>query len=367
MAAHQVIIVGGGVLGCALAAELLSRGHAVTLLEKAVPGAEASSAAAGILAPQAECDEDGPLLDLCLFGARRTAEVAREIVDETGIDVALDRTGLVHAAFAEHEVAHLAARVAWQRALGLRAELVDGAAARALVPALAGDAISAAYFPDDHHLDTRLYGAGLAALAKKRGAVVKTGAVVQRVVVADGRCTGVEIDAALLPADAVVVCAGAWSSRVPGAGLAADAVFPVRGQIALLQGPPGLFTRTLWGAGGYLVPRRDGRVICGSTMERAGFDKSVTAAGIRHVLHVAMTLVPALRDAALADTWSGLRPGTQDGGPLLGRVADGLFVNTGHFRNGILLAAASAVVVADLLAGRAPPVDVSSFAPSRAA
>lgn len=366
----RVVIVGGGVLGTALAAELRRRGLGVVLLEKAVPGAEASRAAAGMLAPQAECDEDGPLLELALFSNRATHALADVVREETGVDVALDRQGLVDAAFDDGDAAKLRARVAWQTRRGLRAEVLAPQDARRLLPALSTAIVEAAVFPDDHRLDTHAYADGLAALARARGAEVVQGAIVQGIVVEGGRARRVRVAqdgaARAIEGDAVVVCAGAWSAHVEGAGLSLDDVFPVRGQIVLLQGPPGLFDRALWGAGGYVVPRRDGRVLCGSTMERVGFDKAVTAGGVRRVLDGALRLVPALADAPILSTWSGLRPGTRDGLPVLGAAGvDGLFLNTGHFRNGVLLAAGSAVVVADQIEGRAPAIETAPFSPRR--
>lgn len=376
---ESVIVVGAGLVGLAAGIELHRRGHPVELLERAVPGAEASTAAAGILGPQLEHEVDGPTLDLGLAAARATRALVEELQARTGIDVDWCASPAVKLAFDDAELAALAGRVTWQRARGLRAELVDGDEARRRDPALGPEAVGAAFFPDDQGLDPRRYAEALQAWARSlAGLQIGSGVPVAGLLLEGGRCRGVRLaNGRERRADHVVVCGGAWSLRVPGVaealGVGEDVVRPVRGQIVQLSGAPGVVTRVVYGPGGYVVPRRDGRVVCGSTMEDVGFDKTVTAAGVVSILERARRAVPALGEFALSSTWAGLRPATRDGLPLLGETTvPGLWLSTGHFRNGVLLAAVSAEVLGALIdgepaAGDGRRVDVARFSPKRLA
>ncbi|MCC7071417.1 MAG: FAD-dependent oxidoreductase [Deltaproteobacteria bacterium] len=343
---RSVVVVGGGMIGCAVAAALRVRGHEVTLCEGATTGGEASFAAAGILGPQLEHDEDGPAVDLGLAGRAATLAWVRAIREETGVDIELGAPGALVKAMDDDDARALERRVTWQRARGLRAEWRADA--------------REAFFVDDTTVDTRAYAHGLAALARRRGARVLTGVPVTGLLRDADGVRGVTLaDGDELRADHVVVCAGAWSTTVPGVAEAASlpkgAVFPVRGQIVELVGPPGLVPTMVYGGKGYVVPRRDGRLICGSTMEKVGFDKSVTAGGVKMVLEKAITLVPAVAELRVNATWAGLRPATLDGLPLIGATrTPGLLLATGHLRNGVLLAAITGELMGAILDGERP-------------
>lgn len=343
---RSAVVIGAGLVGCAVAAELRRRQHDVVLLERAVPGAEASSAAAGILGPQLEHDEDGPGVDLGLAGRATTLQWLQRLREEVGVEVDRGAPGAWVKALSDDDASALQRRAAWQTARGLRAEW--RADERAL------------FLPDDTTLDTRQYAHGLAALARRRGARVVAGVPVTGLLEQGGAVCGVRLaDGSNLRARHVVVCAGAWSTIVPGvaehAGLSHATVFPVRGQIVELTGPPGLLANMVYGNKGYVVPRKDGRILCGSTMEKVGFDKSVTAAGMRMVLDKALQLAPQVADLPVTGMWSGLRPATPDGLPLLGKTrAPGLWLATGHLRNGVLLAALSGELLGAMVDGEEP-------------
>jgi len=331
------------------------------VLERAVPGAEASSAAAGILAPQVETEGPGPFLDLCLRSRGLYPAFAEELRSLSGIDVGFLPCGLLKVAFGEEEGQELAAIVAWQKAMGLRADLLAGGDARALEPALSPGAFAAAHFPDDAQVDNRLLVRALSIAAARAGAAFKSGFV--RGVIADqGRATGVDLDGEVLRANAVVVAAGSWTGLVPGIGLSPQRVRPVRGQMVQLGLRLPAFRHVLFCKSGYLVPRQDGRVIAGSTMEWVGFEKNVTVQGLAKIVGMAVALCPELAQAPVQDMWAGLRPYTEDRLPLMGAgPMPGLFLATGHFRNGILLAPITARLVSDLVLGRKPPVDPAPF------
>lgn len=361
MGARDVIVVGGGVMGCGIALRLAQAGVAVTVLERAIPGAEASSAAAGILAPQMEADRPGPLLDLCLRSRALYPGFAEELRELSGVDVHYVPSGVLHVAFDGPALHSMEASVAWQRAMGLRADLLDARTARELEPVLSERALGAAHFPDDHQVDNRLLVRALSMAAARVGAQFRTG-YVRGLEVVDGRVVGVDLDGQKLHADAVVVAAGSWTGLVSGARMDPNVVRPARGQMVELQARLPPFTRVLFSDKGYLVPRRDGRILAGSTMEFAGFEKQVTASGLQRVLAMALELCPSLGEVQVTQFWAGLRPYTEDHLPYLGAgPLPGLFLATGHFRNGILMAPITAKVVSEVVQGLRPSVDLTPF------
>jgi len=344
----QVAVIGGGVMGCATALALAARGADVVVLERAVPGAEASSAAAGILGAQVELH--GRSEDAALFlRARDTwGAWAAQLRQETGIDVGHRVSGVLRVAWDAAQRGQLEHDVAWQKERGLRAEVVDGRRARQIEPALAEGVLAAAHFADDAQVDPpTLLRALMAALSRDARVHVRSGTTVERLLVDDGRCVGVKLDEGEVHADATVLAAGSWSSLVPGVPSEVPAVRPVRGQMVLLDERPPTVRTIVFGPAGYVVPRGDGRVLCGSTMEHAGFRKEVTAAGVHAILGGAIACVPSLGAAQLVGSWSNFRPHAHGDRALVGASPlPGLFLATGHHRNGILLAKVTADEVA---------------------
>jgi glycine oxidase len=345
----RVVIVGAGLVGTAIARDLARRGVDVVVVEKGVPGAEASWAAGGILSPLAECDDDGPMLRLCLDGLATTRTLAREL-HAAGHDVQWIDGGTLDVAFDDVAETRLRARLRWQEQADYLGDMggrwLDADAVRALAPVV-GDVRGGAWFPGEASLDPRLLFVGLRATAEAAGATFlrrRVTSVARHRVVVDGDGVGTSLDG-----DAVIVAAGAWTPQVQGADVAADVVFPVRGQMLELQGPAGAFAPVIFSSKGYVVPRKDGRVLAGSTMEHTGFEKAVTPAGLARLGAMVQALVPPLQDAPVLSTWAGLRPGTKDGLPLLGRQANGVWIASGHFRNGVLLAAQTAALLARAL------------------
>jgi len=364
--ASDVAIIGGGIMGSAIALRLCQRGLGVTVIERGIPGAEASSAAAGILGPQMEAEGPGPLLELGLKSRALYPALAAELRELTSIDVGYDRSGVLAVAFDEAGEAALSARRAWQLARGLRVESLSGEAARAREPAL-GPAVRAALaFNDDAQVVARELARAFSQAAAGAGARFLTGRYVRRVLTDKGAVTGVELDGDVLPAAVVVVAAGSWSGLVEGAGVPATVVRPARGQLVSIETRPPLFRHVVSAPGGYLVPRRDGTVLAGSTVEMAGFRKEVTVGGLAAILTMARTVIPALADAPVTGSWSNFRPFTEDHLPVLGATSvRGLVLATGHFRNGILLAPITAQAIAELIATGHAPIDLAPFAIER--
>jgi glycine oxidase len=339
MERDRVVIVGGGLLGCAVALEIARRGGAVEVLERAIVGAEASSAAAGILAPRLEAHGREPLRSIGV----ESLELYPAWVASLGADVGLVHTGALKVVRAGEPL----------DAPDVDARWLDADAARAVEPGLAPGVRGAWSLPDEATLDPRKLLPAVHAAARAAGATFRVG---EEVGVVDAR--GVTLVSGERVEGRVIVCAGAWTVKVPG--LAPLPVRPVRGQLAALSGVP--IRHVIFGAGGYLVPRADGRVIVGATVEEVGFARGVTAGGVRGVLDTAFALVPDLAAATFDGAWSGFRPGTPDDLPLVGEIG-GVWVASGHYRNGILLAPITAKwMAAAVLDGASVP---AVFAPGR--
>ena len=366
MMSGHVVVVGGGSMGCAVARTLALGGAQVTLLERAVPGAEASSAAAGILGAQGEADSPGPFLDLCVRSRELYPAWAEALREETGVDIGYRRSGLLHVAHDEPEAVVLGARVERQLAAGFSAQVLDRKEVLAIEPAIDPTVLGAVFFPDDGQVDPRRLTRALSLSAARAGARVRSGAVVRRIHHEGGRVTGVDVDGALIGADAVVLAAGAWSSLVPGAELPERAVKPARGQILAVETRTPILGAVAYSAAGYVVPRLDGTVLVGSTLEMVGYDKAVTVGGLAALTEIAVGIAPALRDAVVTGMWAGFRPHTDDMLPILGRTPTvGLFLATGHYRNGILLTPATAELLAALILEGEAPIDLEPFSVAR--
>lgn len=335
-------------MGCTTALALADASVDAVVLERAVPGAEASSAAAGILGAQVELHRRDADVGLFVRARDGWTAWARALRDASGIDVGHRVSGVLRVARTDRERIDLAGEVAWQSERGLNASLLDPSAAREVEPELTRDILAAAHFPDDAQIDpSTLLRALMALLARNARVTVRSGATVQRLLIEHDRCVGVGLDEGELRADATVLAAGSWSSLVGGVPAELPVVRPVRGQIVVLDERPPRVKTIVFGAGGYLVPRGDGRVVCGSTMENAGFRKEVTAAGVHAILSEVLSCVPSLGEAQLAATWSNFRPRVDSDRALVGRSPlPGLFLATGHHRNGILLSKVTADAVA---------------------
>jgi glycine oxidase len=364
----DVVVVGGGVIGCSIARELARRGAQTALVERGEVGAEATRAAAGMVAPQAECEGPGPVLQLGLASRARYGAWVAGLLEETGVDVGYATDGIVYAVLAAGDARTLGARARWQRVAGLRVDRLSATDARRLVPALAPGVRWALYFPDDHRVDNERLGPAVAVAARRAGAKVVERTAAVRIRARRGQVTALETSAGVIATRAIVNAAGAWAATlgVPP-GIAVPPVFPVRGQMLVLRGRAGALPRALYSLRGYLVPRADGRILAGSTLERAGFEKRVTAGAAADLLAAARALAPGLADCALESAYAGLRPATSDRRPIIGPAADlaGLCYATGHYRSGILLAPATAEAVADLVLEGHTALPIAGMSPAR--
>ncbi|MEO6603967.1 MAG: glycine oxidase ThiO [Polyangiaceae bacterium] len=363
----DVLIIGGGIMGTSAAWELASHGARVVVLERSVPGAEASSAAAGILGAQAEAHAPGPMAELCIASRARYAKFAAALSKETRIDVGYRECGVIRVAFERDAAKKLEREVAWQSKARQAVERLTPARLAKLEPELSPRVSGGVRFAADSRVDPKALLRALHVAALGRGVHFQSGAFVRRIKLTGERATGVVLDdGSELEARNVVVAAGSWTSLIDGLGLPAGRVIPARGQIVELELPSPPLSHVVFGPGAYLVPRDDGRILIGSTVEFVGYQREVTAGAVRDLLQHAIALLPALERASLRATWSNFRPYTRDELPLLGpSKIPGLFLSTGHYRNGILLAPISAEIVRATVLGQRAPVGLAAFSPER--
>ena len=362
----DVIIIGGGVIGLAIGRALGLRGAGqVAVVEKGEFGREASWAAGGILAPQVEADAADDFFRLLCASRDRYHEFTGALANESDIDVELDDTGTMCVAFTEREQDDFRARFAWQRSAGLNVEWLTGSEARDAEPSVSQHVCCALRFPDDLQVENRRLVDALVVSNRRLGVQLTDHCAVTKVRVADKRVEGIETSRGLFDAATVVIAAGAWSAKIDPAG-ELD-VEPVRGQMLCFRPAQRIARHVIYSSRGYLIPRRDGRLIAGSTSEQVGFDKRTTSEGVESIKAMAAEIAPALAGFSLADMWAGFRPRAHDGLPVLGASTDirGLFYATGHFRNGILLAPITGELMADaLMTGAISPL-LAPFSPAR--
>jgi glycine oxidase len=364
----QYLIVGGGVIGCAIAYNLASRGARVTLLERASVASEASGAAAGLLAPIAESRQDDAFLQLAVAGLRAFQEESAAIESAGGIAIEYAQSGIVRTAETAEQAAALRARIAWAEAQSLPVRWYDAPAVHGIVPALGDRVIGGLYSPEEGHVNPGRLTLALAQAAARRGATIHEGAEVDALVRAGDAVTGVRLrTGATVGADRVVLAGGAWT-RLLGRGAIDLPVAPVHGQYLILRALPQPFSQALYGEDIYLVPRPDGTIYAGATEEpERGYEKRVTVAGVRGLLNATAALTPVLEQAEVVRAGSGLRPGAADHLPLLGAApgVDGLTIAAGHFRNGILLSLITGRLMAESLLHGRTSIDLAPFSPAR--
>jgi glycine oxidase len=359
----DVVIVGGGVIGLTTAYFLARDGVRVRLLDRGPIGREASWAGAGILPPSDWATAGEPIDRLRALSGRLFPDLSAELRERTGIDNGFVRCGGMEFA---SQIGDAAAHE-WTGA-GIPTELLDECAARAMEPALAPGLGSAVVLPSLAQLRNPRHLRALELTCLRTERVRIDSDVEVRELVRDGKYVrAVRTAKGLIEGGTFVITAGAWTDRLLEPFGTCTGIGPVRGQIALLNPGKVLFRRVLiWGSR-YLVPRQDGRVLAGSTEEHAGFVKQTTADGIDGLLRLAMAMVPALAGAHVEQCWSGLRPGSPDGLPFIGRVPglDNLLVGAGHFRAGIQLSPGTALLLKELILGQPLTMSLEAFRPER--
>ena len=352
MKTWDVIVIGGGIIGLSLSLALRRRGASVLVVERGEPGREASHAAGGMLV---DCSLETPdaLQALATASARMYPDFAREIELDSGMNIDLREHGTIVFPPPEH---------VYERP-GFSLETLLPCPLNELEPALA-DPKRPAFYLKERSVDPRALSAAAWKAAKRRGVDFSSGDEVVGLSMIEGRAAGVTTTKTAFDAAKVVNCAGAWSGQVSPHAFPTR---PVKGQmLCLLMPSRALLKHVIRAPEAYLIPRSDGRLLVGATVEEAGFDKRTDLATIQRFHRAALELVPELRDGKILESWAGLRPGTPDALPILGATTTpGYFVATGHFRDGILLAPITAEVMAAVVEGRTPEYDLTAFSPAR--
>jgi glycine oxidase len=374
MAQADAAIIGGGVIGSAIAWRLRQAGLRVVVIERGRIGGEASSAAGGMLAPLAEADRIDDFFNLSVASRALYADVARELREATGLDIEYRTEGTLYLALTEEDETELDRRFEWQHAAGLNVKRLNAACVRKLEPLVNDRLRWALKFPDDHQVDNRRLMAALSTAVQNAGVEFWTHTEARYLIIESrgGRrqAAGINTTKGELRARAIVIAAGSWSSLLTteeGSPLANFRIEPVRGQMVAMEMPAPAVRHVIYSGRGYLIPRLSGVLIAGSTTEHTGYDKSVTAGGVASIIERATEIAPRVSELAIVETWAGLRPHAPDDLPILGldpQIA-GLIYATGHYRNGILLAPITAQAISELITKGDTAINLAPFSIAR--
>lgn len=369
MEKYDVAIIGGGIIGLTIALELAREKLTVVVLDRQQPGREASWAAAGMLSPAPDSARDVPLVPLSRRSLQLYPEFVATIEEESGKSTGYARGGALEIFDGLNGQADRDSSVAEHRRLGLPAEPMTLEVARQRETSIGLLAAAASWLSDEGTVEPRLLLDAVLGATQRRGVEIRPDCEVTALLQLDGRCSGLVVRGGQISSGTVVLAAGCYSAQILDAsGIAAPyaPTRPVRGQMLGLRSDSARLRHVVRSRRAYLVPRPDGRIVAGSTLEEGYFKKQVTVAGIRHVLGGALELCPALADAEVLETWSGLRPGTPDDLPIIGPTEmEGLVIATGHYRNGILLAPVTAKLIRNCLMRQRTDFDSKAFSPLR--
>jgi len=367
---QDVLIIGGGIIGLSIARKLHQKGlRKITIVERGRVGRESSFAAAGMLAAQAETDKIDDFFHFCIESNTLYPKFAEELIDETGVDIELDKNGTLFLALTEDDEAEIRRRFRWQKKAGLRVEHLSAAEVRKAEPFVSPDTREALFFPNDWQVENRNLLAALQKYALINKIKIVEGAEVKSLLVEDEKIIGAETSDSKFFAEKTVLATGAWTSliKIGEDVLSPLDVKPIRGQMLCFKTAKRLFSKVIYSPRGYIVPRQSGRILAGATVEDAGFDKSITPSGIDFVRENALEIAPSLINLEASEKWSGLRPFAPDGLPILGEFPqmENLFVATAHYRNGILLAPLTAEILASKIVENKDSEYLRAFSPRR--
>ena len=364
----EVLIIGGGVIGLSIAHELHKKGvKKITILERGEIGKEASFAAAGMLAPNAETEKIDDFFNFCNDSNLLYANFADELFDETGIDIELNKSGTLYLALTENDSAEIRKRFEWQKSANLSVEYLTAEETRKAEPFISPDVRESLFFPNDWQVENRKLLDALRKFADLNKIEIRENTEITNLLVENGKIIGAETAREKFFAGKVILTTGAWTSLVKAENFTLPKVKPIRGQMISFQTAKRLFEKVIYSPRGYLVPRIDGRVLIGATVEDVGFDKEMTNAGIEFLRETAFEIAPGLANLEIHEKWSGLRPFSEDGLPVLGEFAgiENLFIATAHYRNGILLAPLTAKILAEKVAENKDSDYLKKFSPQR--
>ena len=365
MSTFDAVIAGAGLIGASIALELAEAGLKVGLYDAHEPGREASWASAGMISPAPENPDMIPFVPMSLASVALYPDFIRKVEELAGVRVGYRKDGALDVIVDGDAQEELSTVIALQHGVGLKAEALSAEQARKMEPALTDEMQAAIFREDEASLDTRVFTDAALKAAQRKGVQIFAGNGAKALWKAGERCKGLVLEKGQVEAKWTVIAAGCFSARIEGVAPYAP-VFPAKGQMMALRCESVEIHHVLWLEHTYLVPRNDGRIIAGSTIERTGFDHDVTAGGLKKILNEATKLAPGLEKARIEEAWAGLRPDSPDHLPIIGPTdLDGLLIATGHFRSGILLAPVTARLIHDWVNEQKVTVDWERLSPMR--
>ena len=350
----KVIVIGAGIIGLSISYYLKKSNFNVVVLEKGKAGNEASFASAGMLAAQSEFDYYEKFMDFCIKSRDMYPDFCRDIEQDSKIGVEYKKSGMIRPALNEEHEKHFKDNYEWQKKQGFEIEFLDGSELRKLEPKLSKNIISGLYTKDDGQVNNRKLMDALIIANKKNNVKVIENIEVKDYLIKNNKINGVVTNNGNIEADFVVNAAGSWSSLISPNLIPNFKVKPIRGQIVSLHSNKKILGKVIFasvlGKGGYIVPRNDGTVILGSTVEDVGFEKRVTEEGIGSILKNCFDIIPGFKNLKIKEKYSGFRPLASDNLPIIGKTnVEGLILATAHYRNGVLLAPITAKAITELI------------------
>lgn len=365
MNTYDAIVAGGGLIGASIALELAEAGMRVGLYDAREPGREASWASAGMISAAPENPEMIPFVPMSLASVALYPELIHKVEELTGKDVGYRKNGALDVILEGDAQEELSTIIALQHGVGLRAEALSAERAREMEPGLTEEMQAAVFRPDEASLDARVFTAAVLEAARRKGVQIFGGNGAKALLRSGDQCHGLALEKGQAEAKWTIIASGCFSARIAGVEPYAP-VFPAKGQMIALRCESVEIQRILWLEHKYLVPRNDGRIIAGSTIERTGFDHDVTAGAVKTILGEAIKMVPGLETARIEETWAGLRPDSPDHLPIVGPTdVEGLLIATGHFRSGVLLAPVTARLIREWVTTGDVSVDWGRISPMR--
>lgn len=355
-------------MGLSIARELNRQGiKKITVLERGEIGRESSFAAAGMLAPNVETEKRDDFTEFCAESLTLYTNYAEELLAETGVDIELDCSGSLYLAFSEEDSKEINRRYKWQKSAGLQVERLTARETLQAEPFVSPDVRASLFFPNDWQVENRGLLFALEKYTEFNHIKIVENAEIVNLLIENNRIIGAETKNEKFHAATVVLATGAWTSLIKVESFVLPPVKPIRGQMISFQTAKRLFQKVIYSPRGYIVPRADGRILVGATVENVGFDKNVTDAGTEILRETALEISPGLGNLEIAEKWAGLRPFAADGLPILGAFpeVENLFIATAHYRNGILLAPLTAKIMAEKIAGNLDSEYLKIFSPQR--
>jgi glycine oxidase len=361
IAMNKVLIIGGGVIGLSIARSLSKKGiKKITILERGEIGKEASHAAAGMLAPHAEAEKLDDFFNFCTESLSLYPQFSEELFNETGIDVELDKSGTLYLAFTENDVAEITGRFAWQKQNGLKVEHLSAQEVRKLEPFVSPDVREGLFFPNDWQVENRKLVAAL-----RKFCELNNVQIIENTEVTNLSKNIAETFDKKHEFDIVILANGAWLSLIKTDDFVLPNVRPIRGQMISFNTAKRLFSKVIYSPRGYIVPRKNGKIIAGASVEDVGFDNQTSDFEIEKIMEHTFEISPSLSNLSISEKWSGLRPCSPDNLPVLGEISDNVFIAAAHYRNGILLAPKTAELIAERITGGTISTYFRTFNPNR--